>query len=337
MPGLRLRPLTVDDEAAALRAHDELTAGGFRFLQEHQPGLSWAAYVERVGGWRRGVDLPDGFVPSAFLVAVVGDDIVGRVSVRLREDDEGLILRRNGHIGYGVRPAFRRRGYASEMLRQSLVVARAHGFERVLVTCDDDNLASAGVIERAGGVEDAPDVDEALGTKRRFWLEPGPDELWLRPLTDDDEKVALLAHDELAADDFSFLLDRGRVDTWPEYVALMRQWHRREDLPADRVHAAFLVAQVGADVVGRVSIRFELNDHLRREGGHIGYGVRPAFRRRGYAGEMLRRSLVLTRAEGVDHALLTCDDDNEASARTIEAGGGVEEPGEDGVRRFWIA
>ncbi len=116
----------------------------------------------------------------------------------------------------------------------------------------------------------------------------------------------------------------------------MRRWLRRDGLPADRVHAAFLVAQVGPDVVGRVSLRFELNDHLRREGGHIGFGVRPAFRRRGYAGEMLRQSLVLTRAEGVERALLTCDDDNEASARTIMAAGGVEEPGEAGVRRFWI-
>ncbi len=334
MPALRLRPLTVDDETAALHAHHELAAEGFAFLREQRPGESWADYVGRVGGWRRGVALPEGYVPSAFLVAAVGDDIVGRAGVRF--SDGGEVLTRNGHVGYGVRPAFRRHGYATEMLRQGVVVARAQGVGRVLVTCDDDNVASAAVIERAGGVEDAPHVDAVRGTKRRFWIEPRPDELWLRPLTDDDEKDSLAAHEELAADDFSFLLDRGRVDTWPEYVALMRRWQRRDGLPADRVHAAFLVAQVGPDVVGRVSLRFELNDHLRREGGHIGFGVRPAFRRRGYAGEMLRQSLVLTRAEGVERALLTCDDDNEASARTIMAAGGVEEPGEAGVRRFWI-
>ena len=335
MPELRLRPLTADDEGAALRAHDELAAEGFAFLREQRPGEPWAEYAERVTGWRRGVGLPEGWVRSAVLVGDVGGELVGRVGVRF--EDDGEILTRNGHIGYGVRPAFRRRGYASEMLRQGLVVARAEGVERVLVTCDADNVASAAVIERAGGVEDTPDVDAVRGTKRRFWLTPGPDELWLRPLGDDDEKVALQAHDELAADDFSFLLDRGRVDTWAEYADLMRRWQRREELPADRVHAAFLVAQVGPDVVGRVSIRFELNDHLRREGGHIGFGVRPAFRRRGYAAEMLRQSLVLTRAEGVGRALLTCDDDNEGSARTILAGGGVEEPGDGGVRRFWIA
>ena len=57
-----------------------------------------------------------------------------------------------GHIGYAVRPAHRRRGYATEILRQSLIVARAVGVDGVLVTCDDDNVGSAAVIERCGGV-----------------------------------------------------------------------------------------------------------------------------------------------------------------------------------------
>jgi predicted acetyltransferase len=75
-----------------------------------------------------------------------------------------------GHIGYGVRPVHRRRGYATEMLRQALVIARAEGVDRILVTCDDDNTASSVIIERTGGVLDdvrrAPDG----GQKRRYWL-----------------------------------------------------------------------------------------------------------------------------------------------------------------------
>jgi predicted acetyltransferase len=97
------------------------------------------------------------------------------------------------------------------------------------------------------------------------------------------------------------------------------------------------VAQVGADLVGRVSIRHELNVFLTEIGGHIGFGVRPARRRRGYAGEILGQALVIARALGVDAALVTCDEDNVVSARVIEGAGGVFEDIRARTRRYWIA
>jgi predicted acetyltransferase len=69
-----------------------------------------------------------------------------------------------------VLPPFRRRGYASEILRQSLERARARGVDPVLVTCDDDNVGSATIIERAGGVLEDTVVDEAGGLTRRYWI-----------------------------------------------------------------------------------------------------------------------------------------------------------------------
>jgi predicted acetyltransferase len=335
MPGLRLRPLEPADEAAARRAHAELEPEGFRFLFGHEEGEPFPDYVERLRRWSRGLDLPANLVPAALLAAVVGEDVVGRVSVRLSSGGE--VLTRVGHIGYAVRPACRRRGHASDMLRQTVVLARSHGIEQVLLTCDHDNLASAAVIARGGGVEDAAFADRR-GVKRRFWIRPRADELWLRPLGPDDEIVAEKAHAELADDDFPFLLDRDRAaESWDEYVGMLDRWRHGVDLPADRVPAAFLLAQVGADVVGRVSVRFALNAFLHAKGGHIGYAVRPAFRGRGYASEMLRQALVVARAEGVDRALVTCDPDNAASARAIARNGGIEEPGSDGVRRFRIS
>ena len=117
--------------------------------------------------------------------------------------------------------------------------------------------------------------------------------------------------------------------------------HRRgRNLEPDWVESTWLLADVDGAVVGRSSIRFELNDFLRVEGGHIGYAVRPAHRRRGYATEILRQSLIVARAGGVGRALVTCDDDNVGSATVIEANGGVLEDiiDVDGVplRRYWI-
>jgi predicted acetyltransferase len=90
-----------------------------------------------------------------------------------------------------------------------------------------------------------------------------------------------------------------------------------------------------------VSVRHALNEALARVGGHIGYAVRPAHRRRGYATEMLRQSLVVARSVGVQRALVTCDDDNVASARTIERCGGVLQDlvrvdGRPAKRRYWV-
>jgi predicted acetyltransferase len=127
----------------------------------------------------------------------------------------------------------------------------------------------------------------------------------------------------LAVEGFTFLLDRDRAESFGDYLELLeRQRAGRDPLP-ERVRATFLVAEVEREIVGRVSIRHELNEYLEREGGHIGFGVVPERRRLGYATEILRRSLELLAAEGLRTALVTCDDDNRASAATIERCGGL--------------
>jgi predicted acetyltransferase len=100
----------------------------------------------------------------------------------------------------------------------------------------------------------------------------------------------------------------------------------------------------GAEVVGFVSFRHELNDWLRQFGGHIGYAVRASRRRRGYASKGLRLALDRARELGLDRVLLTCDDDNVGSFRTIEGAGGelqdvidAPEHGHARLRRYWIA
>ena len=132
--------------------------------------------------------------------------------------------------------------------------------------------------------------------------------------------------------------------SWPDYLAFLEAERRGELFPdrPDRVAATLLVAAAEGTIVGRSSIRHTLNAFLEREGGHIGFGVRPTFRRRGYATEILQQSLVVARALGITDVLVTCDDDNIGSASVIERCGGAldsiveREGGGAAVRRYWI-
>ena len=98
----------------------------------------------------------------------------------------------------------------------------------------------------------------------------------------------------------------------------------------------------GKTIVGTVNIRHRLNAHLEHEGGHIGYSVRPAERRKGYATRLLAMALEMARTLGVRRALLVCDTTNPASAAVIRKNGGVLEnevvSAKDGslMQRYWI-
>src|SRR5947207_11353673 len=145
---LRLRQLRLDDEAAFTEAHRTM-ADEFTFGLIYELGQSWPAYVRANKDYQIGRSLEPWMVPATFLVADVKGEIVGRTSIRHKLN--AALNKEGGHIGYCVLPPFRRRGYATEILRQSLIIARAVGVDRALVTCNDDNIGSIKVIESQGG------------------------------------------------------------------------------------------------------------------------------------------------------------------------------------------
>jgi predicted acetyltransferase len=164
---LRLRPLRDGDEAAFLSAVQVMAAEDFTFGFGHEPGMEWSAYLQMLDDHRHGLNLPDDLVPATFLVADVGGTIVGRASIRHELND--FLEREAGHIGYCVLPDHRRRGHATEILRQSLTIIRAIGVDRVLVFCDDDNVGSAAVIEGNGGeLESVSRTGPSEPLKRRY-------------------------------------------------------------------------------------------------------------------------------------------------------------------------
>jgi len=134
--------------------------------------MSFPRYLEVLAERELGVELSVDHVPSTFLLAFVGERIVGRTSIRHHLNSR--LERIGGHIGYAVVPEFRRRGYATEILRQSLQIANEQlGIRCALVTCDDDNAGSIRVIEKNGGilydVITGPDITKP---KRRYWIDP---------------------------------------------------------------------------------------------------------------------------------------------------------------------
>ncbi len=167
---MKLRTLSAPDLHEALRAQEELAADGFDFLLGYDPDAGWDRFLEDVEGIRQGRHLPEGYVPATFLVAEDGGELVGRVSIRHHLNPHLRSV--GGHIGYAVRPRFRRRGYARQILELALVEAARLGIGQVMLTCDAGNLASKATIERCGGIQETsrPGDPVAEGTLR-YWID----------------------------------------------------------------------------------------------------------------------------------------------------------------------
>jgi predicted acetyltransferase len=174
---LVLRLPEPSEEAEFLRAHRATSPGVPSFLHYYEEGMSFRRYLEVLREHERGENLPATHVPSTFLFAFAGTSIVGRVTIRHALNS--YLERYAGHIGYVVVPEYRRRGYATAILAQSIQIAREMlGLKRVLVTCDDDNVGSIRTIEKNGGVLENVVTDPNGGKpKRRYWVATGETDL----------------------------------------------------------------------------------------------------------------------------------------------------------------
>lgn len=161
-------------------------------------------------------------------------------------------------------------------------------------------------------------------------------------------------------------LERPSMKWRREHIAYMKEWdedrmtpssfHLNESIPYETYLEELAVKEAGHGnrvpntnyflvdderIIGMVNIRHGLNDYLRQVDGHIGYGIRPSERRKGYATYLLSEALNITDQLGIRSVLVTCNEDNISSAAVIVKNGGVEdegflEPHGNLVRRFWI-
>ena len=113
----------------------------------------------------------DGKVPDStfFLLDTERDRLLGAVNIRHYLN--GALLKDGGHIGDGIRPSERRKGYATEMIRLALSECKKLGIDRVLMVCDKDNIGSAKSIVKNGGVLENEITDTEGNIEQRYWIE----------------------------------------------------------------------------------------------------------------------------------------------------------------------
>jgi predicted acetyltransferase len=125
--------------------------------------------IENLENCSKGIGLQEGLVEHSTYWLVNEDNIVlGAINIRHRLNER--LLQNSGHIGYGIRPGERQKGYAAEALHQALNIAKDMGIDRALLVCYKSNIASAKTIQKNGGVlENEVEKDGAI--MQRYWID----------------------------------------------------------------------------------------------------------------------------------------------------------------------
>lgn len=142
----------------------ELAAEGI--AAKETPYINWDGdfedYLRRMQILASGENIPADDVPRNTYFLFCDGKIIGRSEIRRQLNDELWLI--GGHLGADIRKSERKKGFGALILKLTLEKAKELRFERVLVTCDKRNIASAKTIEKCGGVFDKEILHEETGT-----------------------------------------------------------------------------------------------------------------------------------------------------------------------------
>ena len=124
----------------------------------------WIKFVENT---KYKETVTPGFVTAHTFFALDDNKIVGIINARHELND--YLLNFGGHIGYSVRKSERRKGYGKNMLNYTSQFLFSLGLEKILITCDKNNIASRRTIESCGGILENEVVEESR-TTLRYWI-----------------------------------------------------------------------------------------------------------------------------------------------------------------------
>lgn len=167
---LVIRQLTPADESAffeGMKLWSEKDLGWYTF--SWKPGMPYQEMLTILEDECAGRNLAPGRVAHTMLYAFLDGKIIGRVSIRHELND--FLLRRGGHIGYSVAETYRRKGFATELMKAGMSYCKTLGLSKILVTCDDANEPSWKIIEKFNATLENKFIDEAENkTIRRYWV-----------------------------------------------------------------------------------------------------------------------------------------------------------------------
>ena len=172
-----IEPTTELESEFAAVAEEYKAMGNKRYVDASK---DLAAYLARLAGNARGENLAPGLAPATTFWLVREEGSPGGDASRLellgvsnlRHHLNENLIHEGGHIGYNIRPSERRKGYGTAILRLMLEKARERGLERVLVTCDTDNVASSKIIQRNRARFESEVVSHHSGKPvSRYWID----------------------------------------------------------------------------------------------------------------------------------------------------------------------
>jgi len=162
----------------------EYEKGAFEYIQEFIENNSeingtggldrYYNYDEWLLKVKRSVDshnIPEGKVPANtyFFVRTTDNKIVGMINIRHKLNE--FLFNEGGHIGYSIRPTERKKGYATLMLKLGLQKCKELNLDKILITCDKTNIASAKVIQNNNGILENEVFSETFSEIiQRYWI-----------------------------------------------------------------------------------------------------------------------------------------------------------------------
>lgn len=142
----------------------------------------------------------------------------------------------------------------------------------------------------------------------------------LRELTSDDEKAFLKATESWSSKDLDWITFVWKPGmSHQEHLKILENNKDKNKIEKHHVTSTMLYGFLENTIIGRVSIRHNLNENLRQRGGHIGYAVCPEFRGNGYAQQMYLQALNYCKTNlNMSELLVTCSNSNIPSIKVIE-------------------